>query len=226
MNAFIPTGSRAAAVSLALGGALLAGGAQAVPILSFGQTGNANTITGVRTGSTTTISASNSAITISQIDAAMAAPLPAFLTFSFASTSAATTLGTNIVQDFAGTFCITSAAGCGGINYLSGSLVDVAFGSNASFNLTASTPPSGNVTFTSSVIADLGLDRGAGFAFADVSPLLHITSNTIDSFSSSVSGTFSAVAAPVPEPETYALLLAGLTAVGLISRRRRFGRRA
>ena len=34
---------------------------------------------------------------------------------------------------------------------------------------------------------------------------------------------FSAVAQPIPEPETYALMLAGLGALGYMSRRRRQG---
>jgi hypothetical protein len=33
--------------------------------------------------------------------------------------------------------------------------------------------------------------------------------------------TFTAVAAPVPEPETYALMLAGIAAVGFVAMRRR-----
>ncbi len=207
------------ALGVALGGSFLSTSAHAIPILSFGQVGNTNTVTATRSGSSTSISAKNAAVTISQIDAALPTPLNAFLNFNFGSTSAAVTFSGNIAQNFSGAFSITSGANDAGTNYLSGNLTDVAFGSNAAFNLTASTPPAGNVIFTSGVIADLGLDRGAGFAFANVTPLLHITAGTIDSFSSSVSGTFSA--SPVPEPETYALFMAGLAAVGFVARRRK-----
>ena len=194
--------------------------AQAAPILSFGQVGNTNLVTGTRTGNTTSLNADDAAITISQILAANPVPLNAFLTFDFDSTGVAVALGPNIFQTFSGTFCITSAINCGGTNYLSGSLIDIAFGSNAAFNLNASTPPAANVIFTSDVITELDLDRGAGFSFANVTPLLHITNGTIDSFTSSVSGTFSANINVVSEPESLALLLFGLLAVGLAKRRR------
>jgi len=197
--------------------------ANAAPILSFGQVGNVNLITGTRTGNTTSLNADDATITISQILSANPVPLNAFLTFDFDSTSPASVFMGQITQNFSGTFCITSAIDCGGTNYLSGSLIDIAFGANAAFNLNASTPPAANVIFTSDVIsaADLGLDRGAGFSFANVTPLLHITNNTIDSFTSSVSGTFSANIGEVAEPETFALLMMGLVAVGLARRRRK-----
>ena len=196
--------------------------AQAIPILSFGQVGQANTITGTRVGNATSLDATNVAITVSQIDAAIGTPLNAFLTFDFDSTGPAALFGPNITQSFSGEFCITSLANCGGINYLSGDLIDIAFGANAAFTLFASTPPAANVVFTSDVIANLDLNRAASLSFANVTPLLHITNGTIDSFASSVSGTFSAdVGQDVSEPATFALLAMGLVAVGFAGRRRK-----
>ena len=90
---------------------------------------------------------------------------------------------------------------------------------SAALALAASTPPAANVIFSSDVIATLDLDRGAGFSFANVTPLLGVTNGTINSFTSSVSGTFSANIGVVPEPETFALLMMGLVAVGLARRR-------
>jgi hypothetical protein len=196
--------------------------AQAVPILSFGQVGQLNVVTGTRVGNATSLNATNAVITVTQI-AAPGAPFNAFLTFDFDSTNAATQVGPVVSQNFSGDFCITSAVNCGGINYLSGDLIDIAFGANAAFNLSASTPPAANVVFTSGVIAmtDLDLDRGASLSFANVTPLLSVVNGTIDSFTSSISGTFSANIGVVPEPETFALLLMGLVAVGLARRRRR-----
>ena len=208
-------------VALALGVVFAAlSSAQAAPILTFGQTGNLNTVTGTRTGNTTELIADDVAITISQILSANPVPLGAFLSFDFDSTGPAAPFGPLITQTFSGTFCITSAINCGGTNYLSGTLIDIAFGANAAFNLTASTPPAANVVFTSDVITELDLDRGASFSFANVTPLLAIVNNTIDSFSSSVSGTFSANIGQVSEPESFALLMMGLLAVGLASRRK------
>ncbi len=182
-------------------------------------------VTGTRSGAATSINATNAVISVTQIDdAGTVAPFNAFLTFDFDSTSA---VGTDsrrstpfITQHYSGTFCITSLAGCGGINYLSGSLVDIALGRNAAFTLTASTPPAGDVIFTSDVIDHLDLDRGAGFGFANVTPLLNVVNGTINNFTSSISGTFSANIGVVPEPETFALLMLGLLAVGVAKRRR------
>jgi hypothetical protein len=183
--------------------------------------GLVNTITGTRVGNATSLNANNVAITVTQIDAPNATPLPAFLTFDFDNTGAAMMVGPNIAQTFSGDFCITSLANCGGINYLSGELIDIAFGANAAFTLSASTPPGGNVLFESDVIANLDPNRGASLSFANVTPLLAIVNGTIDSFASSVSGTFSADVGVVSEPETFALLMMGLVAVGLAKRRRK-----
>jgi hypothetical protein len=209
----------------ALGGSFLASSAHAIAILSFGQSGSGSSVVGTQSGTSTTIIATDAPITVSQIDAAPATPLSAFLSMDFTSTSAAISILGSLEEHFSGVFSITSGLNGGGINYLSGTLIDIAFGSNAAFNLNGSTPPSGNVTFTSDAIPgfDLGLDRGVGFSFANVFPLLAITNNTFSSFTSSASGTFSGsvqTASSVPEPVGAALLGIGMIGIGVIRHRR------
>ncbi len=84
--------------------------AQAVPILTFGQVGQANVVTATRTGNATSINADNAVVSVTQIDGAVVTPFNAFLTFDFDNTSPVVMLGPVITQHFSGDFCISSGA--------------------------------------------------------------------------------------------------------------------
>jgi hypothetical protein len=220
MNLAKKIGQSSLAFTLLAAGSLLSLAAEAAQILSYGQTGATNTVTGTRVGSNTTISTTNTPIIITQILGGSFTP--ALVSYSFANVSAATTTaGGDITQNFNGTFCITSAAGCGGTNYLSGTVLNVALGNGAAFSLSGSTPGPNNVTFTSSVIsaADLFLERGASLAFSNVVGPLAIVNGTIDSFTASGTGTFSAGRSEVPVPASLALVGLGLLGFGVASRK-------
>jgi hypothetical protein len=193
--------------------------ADATVILSFGQNGNVNTITGTNNGAgVTTIAGSNIAVTITQIDAGVATPIAAFLTLSATSTGAASTDGSGqITQHYMGSFSIVN----GGTNYLSGTFTDFVAGQGTGLTLSSATPDA--VTFTSNVIAasELNLPRAIALGLANVSPAVSVVAGSISSFTSSISGTFSATPTAVPEPISLLLMGAGLAAVGIRARRQK-----
>ena len=177
--------------------------ADAAVLLIFGQTSTGDTVSAIRTGSSTTIT-SNTQVDITEIDGGREPDLrhPALN----APRGAASAVGLDIVERFAGWFSITNGA----TNYLSGTFSDAVFGSGSGLTLTASNPsPLQSVTFTSNVIApDLlaAFDRAASLSFTDISSAAAIFSGTLRSFNADVSGDFSST---VPEPSTWAMMLLG-----------------
>src|SRR5436190_7797102 len=146
--------------------------ARAALILDFAQTGNNPTITATDNGTTTTISG-DAAVNVDQIISG-GAPFPAFFDLNATSVGAAFTVGTFTAQHFAGTFCITSAVGCAGTNYLSGVFNDSVFGAGSSLTLSVSQPPD-TLALTSSVISPTVLadNPGMSLAFVGVTPGVH-----------------------------------------------------
>jgi hypothetical protein len=149
------------------------------------------------------------------------APFDAFFGLDATSSGPASISGSDITQHYQGTFCITSLAGCGGTNYLSGSFTDEVLGAGASLTLSAAQPPD-TVTFTSSVIppSDLSLPVALSFAFSNVTPALSISGDgSIASFTASSSGDASASIVSTPEPTSLALMGVGWFGLRLLGRR-------
>jgi hypothetical protein len=210
------------------------GAAQAVPILTFGDTGTSPAPFVLnRTGSTSSISVVGDDIQVTQIDAGLGTPFTAFLNLSAASTGAAVVSGTNVVQNFSGSYSITSNANGTGTNFLSGTFIDSVSGKVGGFGLTlsASTPPSGAVTMTSGVIspADLAFNRALSLAVTDLLVSVQVINGTLASNAGIIAGNFSSQQnVPVVEPASIFMLLTGTAALlGYRAKRRRLdGRRA
>jgi hypothetical protein len=207
--------SAAVLAAVALCAAIPAG---ATVILTMGQSVGGTTIVGTNNGlGSTTITGTDIPITVTQFILG-GTPFAAFLNITATNTVPGNAMksGSNVTQEFGGSFEITSAKGGGGTDFLSGTFTDSIFGAGASLTLSAAEPPN-SANFKSSVIpiADLGLARGISLSFAGVTPAANVTKGSLSTFKSSVSGTFSAnVPTQVPEPGS--LLLVGLAMLALV----------
>lgn len=110
-----------------------------------------------------------------------------------------------------------SFTGTGGLNYLSISFTNAAFGTvqGGSAGAFVASPPAGTLTVTSDV---LDVSR---FVTSDFSLAFSGFSRPFDpdrTFRANVSGTF---AGAVPEPASWAMMITGFGLVGMVSRRRR-----
>jgi hypothetical protein len=183
-----------------------------VSLIQFGQTSSSNTVIGTQTGGSTTITISDADANISQILGG--SPVNGvFVDLLATSDGGATTTAGITTQHFSGTFCVTSAAGCGGTNYLSGTFTDAAVGIGPALVLFVGSPPD-PLSFTSDVIMPdgLGAPGALGFTFTGVTPPVQVVDGTIGSFRASFSGNASASA--VPELSTWAMLGLGFAGLG------------
>jgi hypothetical protein len=194
-----------------------------VQITAFGQTSGSNTTTAtVNAGDTqTTIVITDATVLLTQL-LGQVTPISADLDLTATSIDAVQGVGQALLQHYSGNFCITSGPGCTGIDFLSGTFIDAAFGlaTGSQLSVNVSNPPDA-LSLTSSVIpvSELAAPSSITFAFSNVSPGLGQLGTTIAPFTASVAG--DADASTVPEPASLALFLVGLTGLTFLRSRSR-----
>ena len=196
--------------------------ANATLIASFSQNPSQTpTVNATDNGSQTTINISDASAAITTFQNGPVGN--ALLTFNATSTDAVTTLGNAIIQHYAGNFCFSSVASCGGINYLSGNFTDAAFGAGGGPGLVVNVNnPPDTLTMTSDVIPanDLVAPSAFNITFANLAPLLHVNGTTIGAFTAGFAGNVSANTTSIPEPSTLAMFGIGLLGLTFAARRR------
>jgi hypothetical protein len=192
--------------------------AHANPILTFGQTGNGDTITAIANSTnSTTIVADKVAVDITELYGSSSTPIEAIFNMALDSTGSASLIGSILFQEFGGTFSIMSGA----TTYLAGTVSNLLIGTNGSPDAALIGGPT-NVSFTSDVMDVASMSNyGMTLALADITPNLAMCGSTICGFTASVSGDFSATVPATPEASTWAMMILGVLGMGFLAYRKR-----
>jgi hypothetical protein len=203
-------------LAIVFGALLFPFAAYATPLVQFSQTSTGNTISATTSaGNTATTIAGSAQVNVSQ-DLGGLLGL-ATLTLDAMSNGAAFMVGTGVFQHYDGTFLLQQ----GGVDILSGSFTDAAFGAGPSIGISIGAPPD-TLTLHSDIIpaSELGLPAAITFSLSNVTPLVHIVGSTLADFTSTIAGNASASTVNVPEPGSLAVLGIGVAGLAFIKRRR------
>ncbi len=216
----------------AMASALVASPALAVDSVTFAQftqQGSGQPVTYTNTGAGNTLTASNAPVFFVINDFGPAGSVPAVMSLSATSSNTVFAGPNSFTQrGYSGTLSFTGAGGVNllTVNFIDATLaIDLGLGSGSLFN----TDPPSPIAFTSDVLTLPPLAaENFSLAFTSINPLFSVGANGFGSgFTAAVAGSFAGAeeldpgGGEVPEPGTWAMMLAGFGLVGLSARRRR-----
>lgn len=202
-----------------------------ITFAQFTQQTSANAVTYTNTGSGNTLSVTNAPVFFVVSDFGPTGSMPAVMNLSAATSSTVLANGPALEQaGWTGSISFTS----GGVNYLTVNFVDAIFAvdANGGSGSLFSTDPPQPIVYTSDLLNLPALEaENFSLAFTSITPLFIRANNGFgSSFTASVAGSFAGAeeldpgGGAIPEPGTWAMMLAGFGLVGLSARRRRGSR--
>lgn len=191
---------------------------RATLVTGFAQTSAANTVSATDDGTTTTITITDATVNLA---GGLLIGNGVDFTLTAVSIDPVQTVGpTGLLQHYNGSFSIFTGPSQTGVDLLSGTFTDAAFGAGGGPGLVVNVNnPPDTLSLSSDILtpSQLQAPSNLNLTFTNLSPSLGVDGTTIAGFNASFTGNVSASeAVPASEPSTIALLGVALLSLGFL----------